>query len=362
MKIRIYRDPQESETIGDALMTAFNEQESEATPDIKSEEVKTESTPESKTKFAWGDEDRRKSRQELKDDDEIDLGYEDEVDGKKSPAKAKLAQVREAAKFLRENNQTINAALGMKKEFAANPKLGEAFTKFWAKAYADNKYNPEAVDQMVGFLEGKADATKEKILDASDDIKEMETLLEELDSDSPQAKILRQNINGLKNTRAQLKEALGTIKELQTKTGEGEKFRTSFEETQKKQKEEADAKQAGEIFSAEFGALTAKDRKDGYHIEDAEDAEELEGMVRDRVATLAAQGKINNDAEFKAAINESVKAAHAKIRAREEKYTNKYIRSKGGKIEEKPKEVKKDDSEPEQSLGQMMAEGMFGKG
>lgn len=349
-KIFRFYDAAAVEPTGSPMLDAMNEAEAAAKP---AEEVKpVEETP--KTKFAWGDEDRRKGRYEPKDEDEFDLGYEDKKDGVKTPRMIKLAQMKETAKFLRENDGLIRSAMGMREQLTKNPDLAKWFNTGWAKAFEGDKYNPEAVTKLVASLEGKAEVTKDKIEDATDDIKEMETLLAELDAESPQAKIMRGNINSLKATRTQLKEALGTIKTLQEKTEGHDKFKTNFEETQKTQKEEADAKQAGELFNTTFGALTSKECK----FDDADDAKELEDSTRDAVANLANQGKINNDAEFAKAIQDAAKATFERIGKRRERIVTDYLKKKGltPKEEVKPKEEIKKSPDEESSRDAMIRE------
>lgn len=359
--IKLYLDPQESESVGSVMLDAMNKQESDSSETVP--ESKTDETP--KTKFAWGEEDRRKEKYQPKDEDEFDLGYEIEDGDKKVPAKAKLSEIRSAAKFLKENRDMINASLGMREEFKKNPDLGKAFTSFWENSFKDNKYNPEFVGKMSNFLEGKTEVVKEKIEENTDDIKEMETLLNELDADSPQARILRTNINGLKATRAQLKEALGTIKGLQERTDGHDKFKTGFEETQKKNKESEEAKQAGKVFDDTLGALTSKDNKQGYQFEDQDDAKEFEGLVRDGVANLAKAGKITNDSEFIKAIQDVAKAVHERISKRTEKIVNGYLKKKGQPpLDRKPegnKEKTNKDSDDDKSIGELISESMFSK-
>lgn len=356
--IKLYFDPAgdtgaataEPSSVGEAMMSAFDKAEGEQKTDAPADKPEGETKP----KFAWGDEERRKARAEIKDEDELDLGYEEEIDGKKSPAKRSLRAIKETAKWLKDNEDLVRSAVGMREQFANNPALKDWFNKSWGKIYEGNKYNPEAVARLSQALEGKAEDVKDKIGDTTDDIKEMEKLIEELDADSPQAKILRSNINGLKATRAQLKEALGTIKTLQDKSGEIDKFRTGFEETQKNQKTEAEAKQAGELFDSTLGALTSKE----YKFDDADDSKEFESSIRDTVATQAHQGKINNDQEFTKAIQDAAKATFERISRRNERVVNEYLKRKGKLPPEKEVKDKKE-TEKEQTIGEAIADGLF---
>lgn len=336
--IKVYRDPGIAEVTGSPMLDAMNEAEASAKP---AEDVKVE-TPKEETskKFAWGDEDRRKSRAELKDDDEVDLGYEDEKDGVKTPAKKKLSEIRATAKWLKENDGLIRGAVGMREEFTKNPELSKAFNVLWGKAFEGNKYNPEAVTKIVSALEDKAEVIANKAEDNADDIIEAEKELAELDQDSPQYKVAKRSLNALKAVRSQLLEAQNNNKTLQGKLDGLDKFKTGFEETQKQGKEDADAKQATELFDSTLGALTSGET--GIKFDDADDAKEFESSVRDSVATLAQQGKINNDAEFTKAIQDAAKAANDRIGKRNQRIVTEYLKKKGQlpKEGEKPKEVK----------------------
>lgn len=355
--LRIYRDPlNDAGSIGEAVLSELTAQEN-ATP-----EVKTEETPkaETKTKFAWGDEDRRKERASFKDEDELDLGYEDEVEGKKVPAKVKVSEVKQTAKFLKENGDVIRAALSMREDMKANPDLAKAFQAFYTKAFEGGKYNPENVAKFSSFLEGKAEYNKEQIAETTDEIKEMEASLEELDPDSAHAKILRQNIKTLKATRQELKSAQETIKALQDKAKSIDDFKSGIETKEKTAQEESEAREARKVYDAEIDAITAEGSKDGYRFEDAEDAEEFKKLVEDKVAEVARTGAIKNDDQFKKAIREAAKLSYEKISRRNEAIVNRYLTKKGAvKKEEKQEEKPKEDKEL--SIGEQIAAGMFDK-
>ncbi len=347
--IRLYREPGDAvvET-GSPMLDAMNEAEAAAKP---AEDAKPTEDAKPAGKFAWGDEDRRKTRDALKDDDEIDLGYEDEKDGAKLPAKLKYADLKTRAKWLKENDGMIRAANSMREEFTKNPDLKKAFESFWGKAYPDNKYNPEAVANMLSKLEAKAEAVAAKVEDNADDIAEAEKELAELDQDSPQYKIAKRSLNALKAVRAQLAEAQTNNKTLQGKLDGLDKFKTGFEETQKKQTEDADAKQAGELFNSTFGALTSGEQ--GIKFDDADDTKEFEESVRNMVANLAADKKITNDAEFTKAIQDSAKVAQERINKRNQRVVTEYLKKKGltPKEGEKPKEEVKEKSSDDESIG-----------
>lgn len=358
--IKLYRDPGVSEagaataepsSVGEAMLSAMDK----SAESVESKEVSHETeSKETKSKFAWGDEDRRKSRYEPKDDDEFDLGWEDEKDGVKTNRKFKLSEIKEEAKWLRENRSLINSALGMREQFTKNPELSKAFSLFWNKAHEGDKYNPEAVAKMHQMLEGKAEVIAEKVDDNADDIAEAEKELAELDPESPQYKIAKRSLNALKAVRSQLKTAEDSNKTLQGKLDGLDKFKTGFEETQKTQKSDAEAKQAGELFDTTLGALTSSE----YKFDDADESKEFESSVRDMVATQAQKGKINNDQEFTKAIQDAAKATFERISKRNERVVNEYLKKKGKLPPEK--EVKKEkEPEKEQSIGEALAGGMF---
>lgn len=299
---------------------------------------------EEKPKFAWGNEERRKAysgeeRRGTNKDPELDIG---EMDDKGQSKKYKLSEIKERAKWIRENTPLINAAVSMRKEFTDNPELSKAFTTFWGKAFENNKYNPEFVGKMGQFLEGKQEQIESKIDEKTDDIKEMETLLTELDSDSPQAKILKSNIANLKALRVQLSQTLESNKAMQAKIDGIEKFKTGFEKNQADGLRQRDEQAASELFDKEFKTLTAKEKTDGYFIEDSEDLSELERLVRESVASEAGSkdSKITNDDAFLESIRRNAKAAFEKISKRKEKYVNDYLKKKGLVPKEaiKPKE------------------------
>lgn len=331
--LRRYLDPDPADGGGASFDSIVDKASHDSTPASDITPTPEEAKP-VVTKFPWGNDDRRKTAQEIKDEQEIELGYEEEKEGKKVPAKYSIKHIKEQAKWLNDNKNLIRAAVGMNKEFTANPELSKAFTAFWAKSYGpDGKVNVEYVQKLNTMLEGKAEVIADKIDDKTDDIKDMEELLKELDPDSPQAKIMKSNINGLKATRAQLAEALKGNKSMQEKLDGLDKFKGNFEETQKKQASEAEEKRASELFATEFSSLTSKERKDGFHIDDADDAKELERMVRDQVANLAnpsqeGGSKITSDEQFTQAIQISAKAAFETISKRNERIVSQYLLKK----------------------------------
>lgn len=341
----------EPSSVGEAMMSAFDKAEGEAKTDVPADKPADDAP---KPKFAWGDEDRRKTRAELKDEDEIDLGYEDEKDGVKTPAKRTLKGIRETAKWLKDNEALVRSAVGMREQFSKNPDLSKAFNTFWGKAFEGDKYNAEAVTKMAQMLEAKEQIIDKKINDNADDIAEAEKELAELDQDSPQYKIAKRSLNSLKDLRAQLKTAEDSNKSLQGKLDGLDKFKTGFEETQKTQKTEAEAKQAGELFDTTLGALTSKD----YKFDDADDSQEFEEKVRDMIATQAHQGKINDDPAFIKAIQDAAKATFERISKRNERIVNEYLKKKGKLPPEK--EVKQEkETEKTQTIGEALADGLF---
>lgn len=367
--IHLYRDPDPVEegggkSIYESIMEAPDAPVDDKTVDINTPPADKVNDDKAAKKFAWGDEDRRKTRAEIKDEDEIDLGYEREVEGKKSPAKATMKEIKEAAKFLNDNNNVINSALGMRDQFSKNPDLKKAFNAFWGKAFEGNKYNPEYVGKLNAFLDGKQEEVKDKIDDQTDDIKEMEKDLAELDEASPQAKVLKRNISAIKATRTQLTDALKTIKTLQEKTDEHGKFRTNFEDTQKKDKESKEAEDATKLFDDTLGALRPEKK---YVLEDPDDEKEFIGGtkndsngVKDYVANLAQNGRIKNDDEFKKAIADCAKVVFDRINKRNERIITGYLKKKGGVLPKKDeKEVKDEKTTPdEKSIGQFFADNM----
>lgn len=355
--IKLYRDPGVAEPTGSPMLDAMNEAEA-AAPIEKVDTPAPETEEKPKSKFAWGEEDRRKPAP-VDEDPEFDLGYEDEKDGVKTPAKMKQSEIRARAKWLKENDGLIRGAVSMREEFKKNPELSKVFNTFWGKAYEGDKYNPEAVAKFSAMLEAKAEATVAKAEDNADDIVEAEKELAELDQDSPQYKIAKRSLNALKAVRTQLAEERANNKTTQTalqaKLDGLDKFKGDFETTQKTQKEEADAKQSGDLFDTTFGALASGE---SMKFDDADDAKELESSVRDMVATLAnpnqeGGSKIKNDADFTKAIQESAKTAHERISKRNQRIVTEYLKKKGQlpPEKEKPKEKEKEKSSDDESIG-----------
>lgn len=343
--LRLYRDP-ESTDGGSMMLDALNAQEAEAAAPAEVVETPAEGSEKpvekAKTKYSWGDQDPS-------DDDEIALGYDDEKDGVKTPAKLKYSEMKARAAWLKENDGMIRAAAAMREEFKANPDLKKAFETFWGTAYKDNKYNPEAVTAMLSKLEAKAEAVAAKAEENADDIAEAERELAELDEDSPQYKIAKRSLSSLKALRSQLAEAQKNNESLQGKLDGLDKFKTGFEETQKKQTEDASVKQTVELFNSTFGALTSGET--GIKFDDAADAKEFESSVRDTVSSLAQAGKITNDEQFTKAIQDAAKAAKMQIDQRNQRIVTEYLKKKGQlpKGEEKPKEEIKEKSPDEES-------------
>lgn len=343
--IRLYRDPAVVEPTGSPMLDAMNEAEAAAKPVEEAKPVE-----QAKTKFAWGEEERRKPVA-TEEDPEFDLGYEDEKDGVKTPIKTKLSVVKETAKWLRDNGAMIRSSIGLRDTFNKNPELSKAFSALMTNSFEGDKFKPETVAKVMAALEAKAEVVDKKVEDNADDIAEAEKELAELDQDSPQYKIAKRSLNALKTVRGQLADAQANNKTLQGKLDGLDKFKKGFEETQKKQTEDADAKQAADLFDSTFGALTSGDT--GIKFDDAGDAKEFEEEVRNTVANLAEQKKITNDAEFTKAIQDAAKAANERISMRNQRIVTEYLKKKGQlpKEEEKPKEKEITKIEDSESIG-----------
>lgn len=286
------------------------------------------------TSAAWdGKNERRKrfageERRADAKDPGFDMGYEVEKDGKKSPVKARLSEIREAAKFYHDNRDVMKLGLGLVNQFKQSPDFAKLFDTIQSKMFKDGKIDGVFVTTTLSKLEAKEEAQKEQIDDKTDDIKDMEKDLEDLDPDSPQARILKRNISALKVTRDQLKQSMNANKSLQDKIAGIEKFntdRTTKEKTDNQKKEEDDAIK---LFDDTFKTITSKDSKDAYYIEDKDDAEDFEEKVRRSVQRLALEGKIKNDQDFQNAIREGAKVAFEKFNQRRERYVSEYLKTK----------------------------------
>lgn len=289
------------------------------------------------------------------DDPEVEMDW-DEGEGKK--AKMKMSELRQQAKWLKENEHMIAGTLRIREESAKNPALAKALQGVIAKAYNEKgEYQGAAVDKIVASLEAKEEALQEKVDDKTDEIAEMQKELEEIDPDSPHAKILQRNINATKALRAQLSQALEANKKIQDRLDGLDKFKTDLTKKEEDKVTGEKVKQVSEIFSKELGALMDVTKKDGLKFIDESEKQEFDRALRDAVASKSQA--IKSDADFIKVIRDEAKSLYSKLTARKEAYIADYLKAKNGperKVEQK-EEVKKDRSFVD--MGDALADAMM---
>lgn len=335
--LRLYRSPEGGEgaatidsVIDDVVVDRAADKPADAPADKladkPAEPTAWDKTTERRKRFS-GEERRADAKDPI-----YDMGYETEkeVGGKKvkEMVKAKLSEIREAAKFYHDNRDVVKLGLGLANQFKQAPAFAKLFDTIQAKMFKDGKIDETFVTSTIDKLEAKQEQIQQKVDDQTDDIKEMQKDLEDLDPDSPQAKILKRNISALQATRTQLKQAMDSNKQLQDKIGGIEKFNTDRTNADKTAKTQAEEDSAIKLFDDTYKSITSKDTKDAYHIEDAEEAQDFEDKVRRSVQRLALEGKIKNDQEFTSAIRESAKVAFEKYNQRNERVINSYLKTK----------------------------------
>lgn len=329
--IRLYRFPEEGVQTIDDMIDNTPIERADDKPADKPEEKQAEPVAWDKTterRKAYSGEERRGERK----DPSFEMGYEEEkeVEGKKvkQQVKAKLSEIKEAAKFYHDNRDVVKLGLGLANQFKQSPEFAKLFDNIQTKMFKDGKIDGTFVTGTLAKLEAKEEVQKEKIDDATDDIKEMQKDLEDLDPDSPQAKILKRNISALQATRTQLKTAMDANKQLQDKIGGIEKHNETQIKNQTAEKTKSEEDAAIKLFDDTYKAITSKDSKDAYYIEDKDDASDFEDKVRTAIQRLALEGKIKNDQDFTNAIRESAKVAFEKYNQRRERIVNDYLKTK----------------------------------
>lgn len=369
---QINRDPNEQDEAGsfqDAISNAMDtaEQETPESKENESNEGKEENAEGTETENKWdGKTDRRSkfSGQERRNsalDPEHELDFE--MEPGKGKAKFKTSELKEAAKFIHANKDSIAGALKIREMAAKHPEFGKILQTVIGKSFNGENFNQDFATKTLSALEGKAEKIEDKIDDKEDDIKEMQTLLDELDQDSPQAKILARNIANQKAQRSQLQNALNQINEMKSRVDGIEQKNTDFLKKQETEHTSVEVKRLSETFSKEIGALTDAQKKDGYKFIDADEQAEFDSTVRNIVASNAKN--IKTDADFVKSIQDAAKAVYDKMSKRREAYVNDYLKKKGQtpktKDEEKPKQKKEndDDSLNGKTIGETIADAMF---
>ena len=366
---RILRSPEgdESGGFGEAIVTALDAQEKEtpATPETPEAPKEPETPP------AWDKTERRKSYEgeKRRASDKVDTDPETELDFEfeagKGKAKMKLSELRDTAKWIHDNKGTLSSMLKHREMVTKYPEFGKVMNAVIEKSFTGNELNKDFVTKTLASLEGKAERIEEKLEDKDELIDEMQTQLDDLDPDSPQAKILKKSIvyqKGLKaELRKQMSEGQKRIDALEAKLNGVEKKHTEFLSEQDKAEHAVEVKRISEIFKTEFGALIDKEKKDGYKFIDDDEKKEFDSAVRQAVANGSKD--IKGDAEFVKLIQSTAKAVYDKMSKRRETWVNDYLKKKGQIPKEKEKEPAKkpeeDDPLKGKSIGQAIADEMF---
>lgn len=368
---RILRDPDPEGGFGEAIKTALDEQ----APPLETEKSVGDETEKSKdAPPAWdGKNERRKvyagekrrAADKVVDDPEHEMDFELE-DGK-GKAKFKTSELRENTKWLNENKKTLASMFRYRDMVTKHPEFGKVMNGVIEKSFNGENLNKEFVDKAILMLEGKADEVKDKIEEKDDLIDEMNSQLNDLDPESPQALILKKSIAYQKGLKAELKkqgsDAQKRIDALEAKLNTVDKKHTDFLSSQEKAETTVEVKRISEIYSKEIGTLTDKEKKDGYVFIDEDEQKEFDAAVRSGVA--ANSKTATDDASFVKLIHATAKAVYEKMSKRRESWVNDYIKKKGKPPLEKEKETPKKKTDEEEdplkgkTIGQAIADEMF---
>lgn len=285
------------------------------------------------------------------EDPEFEMDWEDEPG--KGKAKAKLSELKETAKWIRENKQMVAGTLKIREEAQKNPNFGKALQTLINKSYNEKgEYQGAYVDNVLKQLEGQQEKIEDKIEDKTDDILEMENMLKELDEDSPHAKILKRNISAAKVMRQQLRDALDQNKKFQDRLDGVEKFQKDTISEKENAEKTAQVKRLSGLYDTEIGALTDEAKSDGYKFVDADEKADFDRAVRDAVAANA--GAIKSSEEFVKSIKDTAKAVYDKMVKRREAYVNDYLRKKKGPEPKPP--AKEEPKKDTRSFGEALSE------
>lgn len=357
--IKLYYDPQEDGAVGGGVEQTkpFNDssldiagamgeadRSSEEKPaeiiSDKSEEVKSDVKPEPKAE----------------DDPEFDVGYEEETG--KGNAKYKLSQLRQQAKWLHENKQVIAATFKIREEAQKNPTFGKAMQTLISKAYNEKgEFNGAAVDGILAQLEAKQEKVEEKIEEKADEIADMEKDLQELDEDSPHAKILQKNINAARSMKKQLGEALNQNKAIQERLDKLDKGFSGIEQEKQQAVTSEKVKQLSSLYEKEIGALSDPAKSDGYKFVDETEKSDFDRAVRDAVA--AKSEAIKTDEDFVKTVKEAAKSIYDRMNKRREAYVNDYIRKKNGPTKKEEPKVEKKESRSFEEMGALIGDALM---
>jgi len=253
-----------------------------------------------------------------------------EGEGKK---KFKLSELRDTAKYLHDNRNTLAASLKIRELATKSPDFAKLMNSVIKGSFNEKEeVNPEFITKTQAALDAKADAVEEKIDDTDEDIKAAEELLDsdEIDPDSVQAQVLKKNIAAMKASKNQLTKALAKIDDISSKFEKVEKSQQTFMSDQENADANKEIDRISGLFNKEFNSIVDPKKEGGFKFVDDEERNDYEAKVRD-VVSKGSEG-IKNDEEFVKLVKASSQAVYDRLKQVRENAVNDYIRSKGGKI------------------------------
>ena len=366
---RVMRDPDPEPGFGESIVEALDAAEKE-TPETPDAPAATDEPAKPAEPQPWDKTERRKAYEgeKRRASDKVDPDPETELDFEfeagKGKAKLKLSELKDTAKWIHQNKGTLASMMKHREMVTKYPEFGKIMETVMEKSFNGGELNKEFVSKTLAALEGKQEKIEGKIEDKDDLIEEMQRQLEDLDPESPQAKILNKSIiyqKGLKaELRNQMSESKKRIDAMEAKLNGVEKKHTDFLSEQDKAEQTVEVKRLSEIYSKEVGTLTDKEKKDGYKFIDEDEQKEFDSAVRNSIASNSKD--IKSDADFVKLIQSTAKAVYDKMSKRRETWVNDYLKKKGQlpkKDEEKPKKEEEKDPLEGKTMGQLIADHMF---
>lgn len=302
-------------------------------------------------------DDKEPDVKKAEDDPEFEMDFEEEQG--KGKAKYKLSQLRETAKWLKDNGQMVAGTLKIREEAKKNPSFGKALQTLINKSYNEKgEYQGQYVDGILKQLEGQQEKVEKNIEDNDDDIQQMEKMLDDLEQDSPHAQILKRNISAAKKLRENLTSALDQNKKFQERLDNLDKFKDSLVSEKENAVKSEKVKQLSDVYTKEVGALTDAAKSDGYKFVDDDEKSDFDRAVRDGIAAKA--DAIKTDEEFVKTIKDVAKSVYDRMSKRREAYVNDYLRKKGGITREvAPKKDEKQGSRSFEEMGNLIGDAAF---
>lgn len=311
-----------------------------------------------------------KRRQADKDAENPSYEMDFEMEEGKGKHKHTLKELKEVASFLHSNRHSLNASLKIREMATKNPAFGKLLNSFIEKSHdgEGGAYNEEFVNRMTTALDAKADKVEDKLDETDLDIKAAEDLLnsDDIDPDSVQAQVLKNNIKVMKANKSQLNIALKKIDEVSKNVGTITDTHKTFVKDQAQEVEDKEMERVSSMFDKEFNVLTDPKREKGYKFPDEEAQKDFEAKVRNVVSSESGKKDttIKNDEDFIKLIRNTSDAVYKRIQSIRETYVNEYIKSKGGKVPKKEGDAPEDTAvtvdDMKAQLAQMEKDGKVG--